>query len=43
VRSSSGTSDLLAWTRLLAELEYTDTRRSLAVARIRALREEFGV
>ena len=43
VRSSSGASDLLAWTRLLAELAYTDTRRSLAVARIRALRQEFGI
>jgi hypothetical protein len=43
VRSSSGTSDLLAWQRLLAELKYTDPRRSLAVARIRALRAEFGV
>jgi hypothetical protein len=43
VRSSSGDSDLLAWTRLLAELGYTDPRRSLAVARIRALREELGL
>jgi hypothetical protein len=43
VRSSSGASDLLAWTRLLAELAYTDTRRSLAVARIRALRQEYGL
>jgi hypothetical protein len=43
VRSSSGTNDLLAWTRLLAELAYTDPRRSQAVARIRALRQEFGL
>ncbi|MEA2155651.1 MAG: hypothetical protein QOE11_1791 [Solirubrobacteraceae bacterium] len=43
VRSSSGTSDLLAWTRLLAELAYTDPRRSQAVARIRVLRREFGL
>jgi hypothetical protein len=43
VRSSSGASDLLAWQRLLAALEYTDSRRSLAVARIRALRQEFGL
>ena len=43
VRSSSGDADLLAWTRLLAELDYTDPRRSLAVARIRALREELGL
>ena len=43
LRSSSGESDLLAWTRLLAELDYTDPRRSLAVARIRKLRSEFGL
>jgi hypothetical protein len=43
VRSSSGTSDLLAWQRMLAALEYTDPRRSLAVARTRALRQEFGL
>jgi hypothetical protein len=43
VRSSSGTSDLLAWQRLLAALHYTDPRRSLAVARTRALRQEFGL
>jgi len=43
VRSSSGTSDLLAWQRLLAALDYTDPRRSLAVARTRALRQEFGL
>jgi hypothetical protein len=43
VRSSSGVDDLLAWQRLLAELAYTDPRRSLAVARIQALRREFGV
>jgi len=42
VRSSSGASDLLAWTRLLAELAYTDARRSLAVARIHALRLQYG-
>lgn len=43
VRSSSGASDLLAWQRLLAALHYTDPRRSLAVARTRALRDEFGL
>jgi hypothetical protein len=43
VRSSSGDSDLLAWQRLLAALDYTDSRRSLAVARTRALRQEFGL
>jgi hypothetical protein len=43
VRSSSGASDLLAWQRLLAALEYTDSRRSRAVARTRALRRELGL
>ena len=43
VRSSSGASDLLAWQRLLAALDYTDPRRSRAVARTRALRAEFGL
>ena len=43
VRSSSGESDLLAWQRLLAALDYTDPRRSRAVARTRALRLEFGL
>jgi hypothetical protein len=43
VRSASGDSDLLAWQRLLAALDYTDPRRSLAVARTRALRREFGL
>jgi hypothetical protein len=43
VRSPSGASDLLAWQRLLAALDYTDPRRSRAVARTRALRLEFGL
>lgn len=43
VRSSSGASDLLAWQRLLAALDYTDPRRSRAVARTRALRKEYGL
>ncbi|MEA2144040.1 MAG: hypothetical protein QOI64_2470, partial [Solirubrobacteraceae bacterium] len=43
VRSPSGASDLLAWQRLLAALDYTDPRRSRAVARTRALRQEFGL
>jgi hypothetical protein len=43
VRSSSGSSDLLAWQRLLATLDYTDLRRSRAVARTRALRRELGL
>jgi hypothetical protein len=43
VRSPSGDSDLLAWQRLLAALDYTDPRRSRAVARTRALRLQFGL
>jgi hypothetical protein len=43
VRSPSGEDDLLAWRRLLAALDYTDARRSKAVARIAALRQTFGV
>jgi hypothetical protein len=42
-RSPSGEDDLLAWQRLLAALEYTDARRSLAVARVAALRRSFGM
>jgi hypothetical protein len=38
VRSPSGENDLLAWGRLLAALEYTDARRSLAAAHTAALR-----
>ena len=40
VRSPSGADDLLAWRRLLRALDYTDARRSLAVARTAALRSE---
>jgi hypothetical protein len=43
VRSSSGASDLTAWQRLLAAVDYTDPRRSQAVARTRALRRELGL
>ena len=43
VQSSSGASDLLAWQRLLAALDYTDPRRSRAVARTHALRAQFGL
>jgi hypothetical protein len=43
VRSSSGASDLTAWQRLLAAVDYTDPRRSQAVARTRALRHELGL
>ena len=43
VRSPSGADDLLAWRRLLAALEYTDSRRSLAAARTAELRRLFGM
>jgi hypothetical protein len=38
VRSPSGEDDLVAWRRLLAALEYTDARRSLAASRTATLR-----
>jgi hypothetical protein len=38
----AGAHDLLAWQRLLGALEYTDARRSLAVARTHALRQAAG-
>jgi Transcriptional regulatory protein, C terminal len=41
-RSPSGENDLVAWLRLLAALDYTDARRSLAVARTAALRLATG-
>jgi hypothetical protein len=41
VSSKSGEQDLVAWRRLLAALDYTDARRSLAVARTAALRRLF--
>lgn len=41
-RSPSGENDLVAWLRLLAALEYTDARRSMAVARTAALRLSTG-
>jgi hypothetical protein len=43
VRLPSGADDLLAWRRLLRALDYTDARRSRAVARTAALRRELGV
>jgi hypothetical protein len=43
VRSPSGELDLLAWQRLLATLDYSDARRSLAVARTTALRRALTV
>jgi len=42
VRSPSGEFDLVAWRRLLAALDYTDARRSLAVARTAALRRSLA-
>jgi hypothetical protein len=43
VRSPSGVDDLLAWRRLLQALDYTDPRRSLAVARTAALRSSLDL
>jgi hypothetical protein len=43
VRSPSGEDDLVGWRRLLAALEYTDARRSLAAARTAALRRSYGM
>jgi hypothetical protein len=40
VQGPSGADDLLAWSRLLGALAFTDARRSRAAARTRALREE---
>lgn len=42
VRSLAGENDLIAWRRLLAALDYGDGRRSLAVARVAALKRSFG-
>ncbi|HMJ34101.1 MAG TPA: hypothetical protein VK501_09295 [Baekduia sp.] len=38
VRSASGHDDLAAWKRLLANLDYSDPRRSLAASRVGSLR-----
>lgn len=35
--------DLAAWKRLLANLDYSDPRRSLAASRVRSLRATFGI
>jgi hypothetical protein len=43
VHSRSGESDLVAWKRLLAAVDYTDPRRSLAAARTAALRRAIDV
>lgn len=43
VRSPGGELDLLAWQRLLATLDYSDARRSLAAARTAALRRALAM
>jgi hypothetical protein len=43
VQSSSGYDDLAAWKRLLANLDYSDARRSLAAARVGSLRAAYGL
>jgi hypothetical protein len=42
VRSSSGSDDLAAWKRLLANLDYTDPRRSRTASRVHALRTAYA-
>jgi hypothetical protein len=42
-RSPSGNEDLAAWKRLLANLDYSDPRRSLAASRVGALRRAYGL
>jgi hypothetical protein len=42
-QSSSGSDDLAAWKRLLANLDYCDPRRSLAASRVGALRAAFDM
>jgi hypothetical protein len=41
VQSPSGGEDLPAWRRLLANIDYSDPRRSLAAARVGALRTAY--
>jgi hypothetical protein len=41
-QSSSGCDDLAAWKRLLANLDYSDPRRSLAASRLCSLRATYG-
>jgi hypothetical protein len=43
VQCPSGSDDLLAWKRLLAELEFRDPRRSHAAAQVGSLRAAFAV
>jgi hypothetical protein len=42
VQSSSGNDDLAAWKRLLANLDYSDPRRSLAASRVHILRAAYA-
>lgn len=42
VQSPSGAEDLAAWKRLLAAVDFRDPRRSLAAARLRALRDAYA-
>jgi hypothetical protein len=42
VQSPSGEDDALAWSRLLAQVDHADPRRSLAAARVAALRAQLG-
>jgi DNA-binding transcriptional ArsR family regulator len=41
-QSASGTDDLAAWKRLLANLDYSDPRRSLAASRVHTLRAAYA-
>jgi hypothetical protein len=43
LQSPSGRDDLAAWKRLLTHIDFRDPRRSLAAARVRALRETYAV
>ncbi|MCW3066278.1 MAG: transcriptional regulator [Solirubrobacterales bacterium] len=43
VGSSSGRDDLAAWTRLLANVDYGDPRRSLAASRVASLRAAYDI
>jgi hypothetical protein len=42
-QSASGSEDLAAWKRLLANLDYSDPRRSLAASRVQTLRAAYAV
>ena len=43
VQCPSGRDDLLAWKRLLTELEFHDPRRSLAATQVRSLRAKYAI